>query len=124
MILSASSQVAGVSPIKTPESKRQPTRTRHVPQRSCIGCGKVGTKRELLRLVRTVEGKVEIDRLGKKAGRGAYVCPDPECWHLALKRNRLRHALRTNISTSDIETLAEAKLAPQAGSEVDEGDDG
>lgn len=105
--------------IKTAKAGKQPTGPKRLPQRSCIGCGKVKSKRELVRLVRTTEGVVEIDGLGKKPGRGAYVCPDPECWHLAMKKNRLEHTLRTKISTANLAALSlEAKLAPQSGSGV------
>ncbi len=97
-------------------------RAKHVPQRSCVGCGRIRPKRELLRLVHTAEGKVEIDRSGKKAGRGAYLCPDPQCWDLALKGSRLEHVLRTRIGATNYETLTEAKLLLEAGFKATRGD--
>ncbi len=89
-----------------------------MPQRSCIGCGKVRPKRELVRLVLTPEGKLEIDRGGKKAGRGAYVCPDPDCWDMALNKNRLEHSLRTRVSATSLEEFKKARLLLQLGSET------
>jgi len=51
--------------------------------------------------VRTLEGTVEVDPTGKKAGRGAYLCASQECWSLALKKRLLEHALKTTIELPD-----------------------
>ncbi len=80
-------------------------RTRHVPVRTCVGCRDTTAKRELVRIVRTPEGRVEVDPTGKRPGRGAYVHRDYRCWQAALKRDRLAHALRTAISPQDREAL-------------------
>jgi predicted RNA-binding protein YlxR (DUF448 family) len=58
---------------------------RHVPQRTCVQCRKVRPKRELVRVVRSPQGTVEIDEKGKAAGRGAYLCRNRVCWENALK---------------------------------------
>jgi len=79
--------------------------TKHIPQRTCVGCRTTGGKRELVRVVRTQDERVEIDATGKRAGRGAYVCARPYCWEEALKKDRLAHALRTSISPADREAL-------------------
>jgi hypothetical protein len=73
-------------------------RTRHTPQRTCLGCRQVKAKRELIRIVNTPDGNLEVDITGKKAGRGAYLCPTSECWEAGLKGNRLDHALHTSLS--------------------------
>ena len=78
---------------------------RHVPQRTCIGCRTTSAKREFVRVVRTPEGTLEVDPGGKRNGRGAYLCARMECWHEALKRDRLARALRTTVSTADAEAL-------------------
>ena len=78
--------------------KKKPLEYKRVPQRSCIGCRQIKAKRELIRLVATGTGVVEIDLSGKKAGRGGYLCPQVECWEAALKKDRLEHALRTKLS--------------------------
>ncbi len=69
-------------------------RPRHVPQRTCVVCRQGKAKRELVRIVRTVAGRVEIDPTGKKSGRGAYLCQATECWSAALKRGALPRALK------------------------------
>ena len=72
-----------------------------VPQRTCVACRQTKPKWGLVRLVHTPKGDIEIDHRGKKAGRGAYLCPARECWELALikdRRNRLARALRTVLT--------------------------
>ena len=88
---------------------------RHVPERSCIACREKGAKRELIRLV-SCAGVVEIDHKGKKAGRGAYLCPIRECWDIGLKGNRLEHALRTELILENRQALIEyGKSLPKKG---------
>lgn len=71
---------------------------KHVPERTCIGCRQVRLKRELVRLVHTSSGMVELDPSGKKAGRGVYLCSTQSCWEMGLKGNRLEYALRRKIA--------------------------
>ena len=98
-----------------------PKRPKHVPQRTCIACHQVKPKRELLRIVRTPEGHVEMDPTGKKSGRGAYLCATRFCWTTALKKKRLEQELETTISEEDraaleayIATLPPSEAAPRA----------
>ncbi|MFQ6122701.1 MAG: RNase P modulator RnpM [Dehalococcoidales bacterium] len=79
--------------------------TKHIPQRTCVSCRKIRDKQELIRLVRTTEGNVEVDPSGKKAGRGAYLCRARECWEIGLKGNRLEHALRSRLTSDNREQL-------------------
>lgn len=80
-------------------------RLKHVPQRTCVGCGSAAAKRELIRFVRTPTGAVELDPTGKRPARGAYLCRTPECWEQAIKKGRLERALRTKLSSDDREVL-------------------
>jgi predicted RNA-binding protein YlxR (DUF448 family) len=73
---------------------------RPLPQRTCIACRSTSGKRELIRIVRT-PGSVEVDLTGKKAGRGAYICPQSSCWDQALKKGRLESALRVTLKPDD-----------------------
>ena len=79
----------------------EPKCAKRVPQRTCVGCRQVKNKRELLRVVRLPDGSVEIDKTGKKNGRGAYVCPLQECWEKALKGKQLERTLKTSISQAN-----------------------
>ncbi len=79
--------------------------TKHVPLRTCISCRQVKAKGELVRLVRVGSGRVEVDADGKKDGRGAYLCPAPECWQAGLSGGQLEHSLGATISPEDMKQL-------------------
>jgi hypothetical protein len=80
-------------------------RHKHIPQRTCVGCGEVQPKRQMVRVVRTLSGTVEVDPTGKRAGRGAYLCRKPECWDRALRKATLDRALKSEVSPHDREEL-------------------
>ena len=65
--------------------------------RTCVACRQEKPKRSLVRVVRTPVGEIVADPTGKKPGRGAYLCPQKECWDLALKKRLLEHALQSPI---------------------------
>ena len=72
-------------------------RPRKIPQRTCIACRTPRPKRELVRVVRTLDGAVEVDPTGKKNGRGAYLCRQRSCWDVGLKRGALDRALKQAV---------------------------
>lgn len=72
-------------------------RQRKIPKRTCLGCREPREKKALIRVVRTPEGSVELDPIGKKPGRGAYICPDTHCLEQAVKRRQLERALQCSI---------------------------
>lgn len=98
-------QTGGPASGSVPSPGRATLRQRRLPQRTCVACRGTTEKRELVRLVRNVEGRVEVDPTGKKAGRGAYLCRRLECWQEALRKDRLSHALRTKLTEADREAL-------------------
>lgn len=65
---------------------------RKVPMRMCTGCGEMKPKKELVRIVRNNLGEISLDLTGRKPGRGAYLCMDPECLKKARKSKRLEKA--------------------------------
>lgn len=90
-----------------------------LPLRTCVGCGLIRPKRELVRMVVTDDGMLQIDPTGKAKGRGAYLCRisdeiikvqggelkprgdviftvNPECQRLAIQKKALEKALRKN----------------------------
>ncbi len=83
------------------KAKTKSPRPRHVPQRTCVACRTTGPKRGLVRIVRTPEGRVEVDETGKRSGRGAYLCRTKDCWEKALKGRVLEYAIKTPISIED-----------------------
>lgn len=95
-------------------------RPKHAPQRMCIACRRTDAKRGLVRLVRTADGRVEVDQTGKQRGRGAYLCHDPACWRLALKRRSLERALRLEHVLPDDRATLEQFAQHLEGSMLDE----
>lgn len=85
-------------------------KTRRAPQRTCVGCGEVQGKRELLRIVRPPDGPLACDPTGKRNGRGAYVHRDPSCFDRAAA-GRLLRALRAEERGAELAPLREAFLA-------------
>jgi len=81
--------------------------TKKISYRTCIGCRLRKPKKELLRIIRTPEGRIEIDLTGKKSGRGAYLCYNMDCFEEAIKKNRLGRALKVEISPETIQSLEE-----------------
>ena len=73
-------------------------KTKKVPQRSCVGCGLKTDKKDLVRIVKTPNGEIILDRTGKQPGRGVYICSKAECLTAAIKRKAIERALSCKIS--------------------------
>lgn len=73
--------------------------------RTCVACRTNRPKRELIRVVRTMDGSLVVDRRGKVSGRGAYLCPSPECVERALKAHTLERCLERSLTDDVIEEL-------------------
>jgi predicted RNA-binding protein YlxR (DUF448 family) len=104
--LVAPGQGTEMTATKAEKPARRGPRPRHIPQRTCIGCRTTSAKREFVRIVRTLEGRVEVDPTGKKAGRGAYLCRQRSCWETALKRDHVARTLKVTVTAEDREALA------------------
>ena len=85
-----------------------------IPLRQCVGCREHREKPQLIRVVRSPQGEISLDPKGKLPGRGAYLCPDPNCLKRAVKSRALERALETPIPEDVAKTLAE-KLEREAG---------
>ena len=87
--------------------------TKKIPLRKCLGCGEQKPKREMVRVLRTPDGKIVLDGTGKQAGRGAYICPKSACLKKAVKGKRIEKSLETQVSEEVYaaleRTLAEAE---------------
>ena len=68
-----------------------------IPARQCIGCMTSRPKKELVRVVRAPSGEISIDLVGKKPGRGAYLCRSSECLKRAVKSRALERALSVPV---------------------------
>lgn len=79
--------------------------TKKIPQRKCVGCGEMKSKRELVRVVKNKEGEISLDLTGKKAGRGAYICRDVECFKKARKSRGFERAFSQKIEDEIYEQM-------------------
>ncbi len=95
--------------------REQPKRQKHQPLRTCLGCGAKRPKKELVRVVRLPSGAIEVDPSGRRAGRGAYVCPDGGCLKAAVKGKKLERALDAPVPDEVMEVLAKAVAATAVG---------
>ena len=86
-----------------------------IPQRQCMGCHERKAKRELIRVVRGTDGTVSLDFGGKLNGRGAYVCPNPECLKKAQKSKSLERSLEVPIPQEVVDLLAKEMEAGANG---------
>lgn len=68
-----------------------------VPLRKCSGCGEMKPKKELIRVVRSPEGEISLDLIGRAAGRGAYICPAIDCLRTARKARRFERSFACAI---------------------------
>ena len=79
-----------------------------IPVRTCIGCQCKKPKKELIRIIRTPDGKIEIDKTGKKPGRGAYLCGNKKCLDKAFKEKSLNKSLQQDIPLQVLDELKNA----------------
>ncbi len=68
-----------------------------IPMRQCVGCGEMKNKKEMMRVLKTSEGEVLLDTIGRKNGRGAYLCMTKECLFKARKNKGLARSFKMNI---------------------------
>ncbi len=66
--------------------------TKKIPMRMCTGCREMKPKAELKRIVKTPEGEIKLDNIGKLNGRGAYICKSVDCLKKAQKTSALQRA--------------------------------
>jgi len=78
---------------------------KHIPTRTCVACGRLKPKQELIRLVRADNGNIDVDGTGKIGGRGAYLCPVTDCWLTGLKGNRIERNLHVQLSQDNRKRL-------------------
>lgn len=76
-----------------------------IPERTCMGCNIKKPKKEFIRIVKSKEGDIDIDRTGKMQGRGAYICDNIECLEKLIKSKRLEKVFDMKISDEIYEKL-------------------
>lgn len=78
---------------------------RKVPMRKCVGCGEMKSKKEMMRVLKTVDEEFVLDATGKKNGRGAYLCFSKECFEKAVKGKGLERSFKQSIPKEVYEKL-------------------
>lgn len=63
-----------------------------------MGCNQKKSKKELIRIVKSKTGLINIDRTGKQEGRGAYICDNITCLEKVIKSRKLEKVLESKIS--------------------------
>ena len=90
---------------------------RATPRRTCVVCRTTTAKRTLHRIVRSPAGTVSYDPTGKAAGRGAYLCGQPDCLDMAVRRRSIQRALKvtdTVAANAAVEELRRQVLSGPA----------
>ena len=76
-----------------------------IPMRKCTGCGEMKPKKELIRVLKTTEEEIVLDKTGRKNGRGAYLCNSLDCFKQARKTKGLERSLQIKIPEEIYEIL-------------------
>ena len=84
------------------------------PERKCLGCNESKPKAELIRIVRAPDGGVSLDFVGKKPGRGAYICKNSKCLQKARKANRISRSLECEIPDEVFDALEAELIAKES----------
>ena len=82
-------------------------KTKKIPLRTCVVTKESLPKKDLLRIVRTPYGDIEVDETGKLNGRGAYIKKDLSVLEQARKSNILEKKLEIKIEDSVYEKIKE-----------------
>ncbi|MGN0368545.1 MAG: RNase P modulator RnpM [Wujia sp.] len=83
---------------------------KQIPQRQCVGCREMKQKTELVRVIRTPEAQICLDKTGRKNGRGAYICMSEECLKKAEKSKALERSLKCQIPDTVYQELAKEMI--------------
>jgi len=80
-------------------------KVKKIPLRTCVITKERLPKKELLRVVRTPEGQVVVDEVGKINGRGAYIKRDVQVLEQARKKKVLERHLECTINDDVYEDI-------------------
>ena len=76
------------------------------PLRMCIACRQLFEKREMLRVVKN-DCKIFLDFTSKAAGRGAYVCNNPNCIKKLKKQRLLNKVFSSSVDDEIYDAIEE-----------------
>ncbi len=76
--------------------------------RKCQGCGEIFEPEGLFKITRDIAGDVKLNPPSSFVGRSCYICKNPECVKIAIKKKRISRALKVPHNT--LITQIEEKL--------------
>lgn len=79
--------------------------SKKIPMRQCVGCREMKVKKEMIRIIKTAENEILLDKTGKKNGRGAYLCPTLDCLQKAAKNRGLERSLKIVVPKEILDDL-------------------
>ena len=82
-------------------------KVKKIPLRMCIACHEMKPKKEMLRIVKPKDEDAFIDFTGKAAGRGAYICDNPDCIKKLKKARLLNKTFSAEIPLAVYEKIEE-----------------
>lgn len=74
-------------------------------QRMCIACNTKKDKKDLIRIVINKKGEILIDKTGKLAGRGVYMCYSLNCFEEIKRTKKLEKFLGFKLGENFYEEL-------------------
>lgn len=84
--------------------------TKHIPIRTCVGCGKKGPQKDFIKIIRTKEKSiiVKLNYISDKSeGRSIYLCRSFDCWTEAVKKGKIDRNIKANLSEKDKSIISE-----------------
>ncbi len=90
-------------------------KTKKTPSRICVGCGEMKEKRNMVRIVKSADNIICLDKTGKMNGRGAYLCKNLACIERAVKSKGLERSLKAPVPDEVIQLLKKEMNADEAG---------
>lgn len=84
-----------------------------IPLRMCIVCREMRSKKEMLRIVKNAENLIFIDKTGKAAGRGAYICDNKKCVQDCLKKKMFNKVFKCEVPEQVYLSIGEDVLAKE-----------
>lgn len=78
---------------------------KQIPVRQCMGCREMKPKNEMVRIIRTPENEICLDKTGRMNGRGAYICMNIECFNKAVRSKAVERALKVSIPDDIYEAI-------------------
>ncbi len=83
---------------------------KQIPVRQCIGCREMKPKNEMVRIIRTPDNDICLDKTGRMNGRGAYICMSLDCYNKAVRSKAIERALKQEIPDDIYEAIGKEMM--------------